>query len=88
MSSPRPGRSYDRKCCNKSVSELRDVSGDADIPVQVGANFVGLASTESVALSATSLEEGCTLGRVACVPCHRQLFRSADALWDGCTHQA
>ena len=64
MSSPRPGRSYDRKRCNKSVSELRDVSGDADIPVQVGANFVGLASTESVALSATSLEERGTLASV------------------------
>lgn len=64
MSNPRPGRSYDRKCCNQSVSELRDVSGDGDIPVQVGANFVGLASTESVALSATSLEERGTLASV------------------------
>lgn len=65
MSNPRPGRSYDRKCCNKSVSKLRDASRDGDIPVQVGTNFVGLGSTESVALRATSLEERGTLASVA-----------------------
>ncbi len=34
------------------------------IPVQIGANLVGLTSTKSVALRATSLEEGSTLSRV------------------------
>ncbi len=36
----------------------------ADEPVQVGANLVGFTGTDSVALSAPSLEEGSTLGRV------------------------
>lgn len=36
----------------------------ADAPVQVGANLVGLAGTEGVALSTPCLEEGSTLGRV------------------------
>ena len=36
----------------------------ADEPVQVGANLVGLTGTDGVALSAPSLEEGSTFGRV------------------------
>ena len=35
-------------------------------PVQVGSDFVGLASAEGVALSAPSLEEGGTLRGITC----------------------
>ena len=39
-------------------------SNACDIPVKIRANLVRLAGTESVALSATGLEEGSTLSSV------------------------
>ncbi len=42
------------------------IQHEQNSPVEVGADLVGLASAESVALSATGLEEGSTLASITC----------------------
>lgn len=61
MSSPQPGQTGGRKHLfirgPKVSPSPRDRGGDSALTVQVGADFVRLASGESVALSAPSLEQ-------------------------------
>lgn len=49
---------------NTSVQRVALARENGNVPVEVGADFVGLTSGESVALSATSLEKTGTLGSV------------------------
>ena len=84
MSSPRPGQSCDQRGWRGAEVSLstRQSECNDDLPVQIGANLVGLASSEGVALSTTGLEEGSTLSGVTYTSRGVSTIRCRDAMDD------